>query len=261
MNDYRVVDEELVLARYVNDEISMNALAKEFQVDIKRIKRVLLKHGATIRPPYRRPHDEQFLNLLRDNDLTYSEIGMKFGVKASCISDRARRLGFKRPRGGRRTTGNIIFTEELDKKIIDLRKNGHLTAIEIADVVGIHRYRIELRLRQLGLGRRDIRSKGPKAVRIHSPHRRNYSGTLREHILIAERNLGRPLRDLEVVHHIDVDNHNNDPLNLYVYENLSTHGKAHGGLTKIAGVLVRSGVIGFENGEYFLKSERVASTL
>lgn len=48
-----------------------------------------------------------------------------------------------------------------------------------------------------------------------------------EHRLVAEEKIGRPLRNGEVVHHIDGDKHNNDPDNLAVMsqrEHMLQHG-------------------------------------
>jgi hypothetical protein len=48
-----------------------------------------------------------------------------------------------------------------------------------------------------------------------------------EHREVAEEKLGRPLRDGEVVHHIDRDKHNNHPSNLWVFRNQEEHHEAH----------------------------------
>jgi len=53
------------------------------------------------------------------------------------------------------------------------------------------------------------------------------------HIQIAEEMLGRPLLPDEVVHHIDLDRHNNDPSNLMVMTR-SEHARLHQELRKNA---------------------------
>jgi hypothetical protein len=57
---------------------------------------------------------------------------------------------------------------------------------------------------------------------------RKYKGSKRYvHRCVAERKLGRKLRQQEVVHHIDGNPLNNTPSNLWVYKNQSAHMKAH----------------------------------
>ena len=57
-----------------------------------------------------------------------------------------------------------------------------------------------------------------KAVR----NRRTY-----EHVLVAERALGRPLPKGAVVHHIDGNGHNNSPNNLVICPSQEYHGLLH----------------------------------
>ena len=45
-------------------------------------------------------------------------------------------------------------------------------------------------------------------------HRADITGLVSEHILIAEAELGRPLKKGEIVHHTDFNKLNNDPINL-----------------------------------------------
>lgn len=54
----------------------------------------------------------------------------------------------------------------------------------------------------------------------------NWKGYVYEHIAVAERSLGRPLKDNEVVHHLDGNTRNNRSANLLVLER-SQHAKLH----------------------------------
>ena len=58
---------------------------------------------------------------------------------------------------------------------------------------------------------------------------RSYEKTLGRHThrIVAEQKIGRPLREGEVVHHIDGDRHNNAPENLMVFESQAKHAQWH----------------------------------
>ena len=47
------------------------------------------------------------------------------------------------------------------------------------------------------------------------------------HRIIAEEIIGRPLREGEVIHHVDGNKHNNHPINLALMPDQSTHMKMH----------------------------------
>lgn len=47
------------------------------------------------------------------------------------------------------------------------------------------------------------------------------------HRVIAEQMLGRKLKKGEVVHHIDHDKRNNDPLNLMIFKSQAEHSRWH----------------------------------
>ena len=59
--------------------------------------------------------------------------------------------------------------------------------------------------------------------------RADSSGYVYEHILVAERILGRHLTEEEVVHHIDKNRTNNDPTNLMIFATDSEHHAFHKG--------------------------------
>lgn len=57
----------------------------------------------------------------------------------------------------------------------------------------------------------------------------NNLGFVAEHRVVAEEILGRPLKDGEVVHHIDRNRRNNDPSNIIVFESRAAHSRFHQG--------------------------------
>ncbi len=64
---------------------------------------------------------------------------------------------------------------------------------------------------------------------IYAPQhpRAKSNGYVREHILVVEKMLGRPLKDGEVVHHINEDKKDNRPENLMVFASQSDHMRYH----------------------------------
>lgn len=68
-----------------------------------------------------------------------------------------------------------------------------------------------------------------KELYLPNHHRAKVNGCVDEHIILAETKLGRPLKDGEVVHHIDKDKLNNDPNNLMIFASNSAHITYHKG--------------------------------
>lgn len=101
-------------------------------------------------------------------------------------------------------------------------------------------------------GGRGIKS-GYWTVYIENHPRRLNNGRVFEHILIAEKKLGRFINKSEPIHHIDFNPLNNDPGNLYVCKNNKDHAKIHHSLEEVARELYRNGKLGFKNGHYYWK--------
>ena len=68
---------------------------------------------------------------------------------------------------------------------------------------------------------------GYPAIYLPTHHRAYSNGMVYEHILEAEKKLGRMLLDEEVVHHIDHNRENNDFNNLLVFASQEDHGRFH----------------------------------
>jgi len=73
------------------------------------------------------------------------------------------------------------------------------------------------------------------------------------YIVIAQEKIGRELRDGEGVHHIDMNNKNNNPENLYIYENNSKHQKIHGSLNRLVAELLKNNIIEFKDDKYWIR--------
>jgi len=66
-----------------------------------------------------------------------------------------------------------------------------------------------------------------------------------------EKQLGRKLKEEEVVHHIDMQKNHNDLKNLYLYSSNPAHMQGHGTLNKLIRPLMEAGIISFKDGKYF----------
>lgn len=72
-----------------------------------------------------------------------------------------------------------------------------------------------------------------------------------QHREVAAKLLGRKLSSKELVHHIDLDKLNNNKENLYVC-NVVEHSSIHQQLNRVAGELVKLGIIKFKDGKYYI---------
>ncbi len=84
-----------------------------------------------------------------------------------------------------------------------------------------------------------------------------YIGKKREHQIVAEKMLGRPIKKGEIIHHINGDKGGNTEDNLYVCESIKEHNRIHGQLEGLSMLLVQRGEILFckKCALYYLKSE------
>jgi hypothetical protein len=71
-------------------------------------------------------------------------------------------------------------------------------------------------------------------------------GYVYEHLLVAEKKLGRPVMASEIIHHINCVKEDNDPKNLYVCKNSKEHFLIHGSLNKCVADLMDIGILIFD---------------
>ncbi len=93
-------------------------------------------------------------------------------------------------------------------------------------------------------GGRYIDAHGYVMVSVQSGHKgeSGWKSYKKEHVVVAESMLGRPLLKTEVVHHIDGDKTNNKQDNLWPTDH-SHHRIAHASLSGIGFLLVRAGLV------------------
>jgi len=96
-------------------------------------------------------------------------------------------------------------------------------------------------------------NKGDGYIGIWSPgHERADGGKyVYEHTLVYEKHTGKLPEKNEVLHHIDLDKHNNDITNLFLC-NHKKHLSIHRQIEKLIKPLMEKGLIIFENEEYKL---------
>lgn len=126
---------------------------------------------------------ETLRSMYEDQKLSAARIGMQFGLSSSCILKRMKKLGIPKRRQG--PQGGAM--SPLWKGGMTIDKSGYVL-----------RYAPD------------------------HPHA-NLCGYVREHRLVMEKALGRPLLPTEVVHHIDDDPANNAPSNLRLYQSNGEH--------------------------------------
>lgn len=81
-------------------------------------------------------------------------------------------------------------------------------------------------------------------------HRSNKMGYVKEHILVMEKKLGRPLRDNEQVHHINFNGLDNAPDNLALFQTSRDHLLAQLSVQRLVPSLLDRGIIKFDGQGY-----------
>uniref|UniRef100_A0A6M3IL38 Putative homing endonuclease n=1 Tax=viral metagenome TaxID=1070528 RepID=A0A6M3IL38_9ZZZZ len=138
-----------------------------------------------------------------------------------------------------KSCGPRKFPREDDQKISQLYSKG-MTQLELAEMFGVGKRTILRSLRRTNTstdgrkgspGSKNPAWKGGRIVDkngyvlVHRPHhpKANYGGYIREHRLVMEEILGRPMTRREVIHHKDGNHANNSPDNLVLFSDNGSH--------------------------------------
>jgi len=92
----------------------------------------------------------------------------------------------------------------------------------------------------------------PEKYKVGRRRRLHHS---RPYLDIAEKKLGRKLKEGETVHHIDMNSSNNRVENIYIYDNQSEHAKGHGSLNQLVPILLERSIVKFKDGRYYACQE------
>lgn len=155
-----------------------------------------------------------------------------------------------------------------DEKIIELYVKQKKSCKEICRMYGLSQNsssNLGIRLKNLGITiRKDagknhhnwkggVISKGDGYIGVWKPNhpRADKQGYVYQHTLIYEKEKCVLPNKGELIHHIDMDKHNNSIDNLYLCDN-KKHLEIHRSLEKLVKNLLKKNIIVFKNGKYIL---------
>lgn len=83
-------------------------------------------------------------------------------------------------------------------------------------------------------------------MRPDHPRASRRTGTVAEHLVVAEAKYGREIKHPEIVHHINCVKSDNRPGNLVICRDATQHFRAHGSLNRCVDQLLKAGVLRFD---------------
>lgn len=271
------------LARMYRDErLTLDEIAAHFDTSEQTVISYLKKFGITREKKKVFPASmiEKIKAMYVDDGMTLLEIARSIGSSGQTVARNLRASGVD----PNVCDSHRMKTEYRDPRILRaLYVDQELSTVDIAKVAGTDKANVSRWLKEAGIEIRSqderfeiIRRTGkcsreknpswsggftisPQGYRLikNADHpMADARGYVAEHIAIATSDRGGILADGELVHHIDMDQLNNNPDNLAVMTR-SAHRHAHHELEVLAAHFVRSGAIAFQDGHYKLATEPV----
>ena len=115
-------------------------------------------------------------------------------------------------------------------------------------------YLNKIKQKHRGNKKRDIN--GYILIKDYKHINANLHNDILEHILLMSKNLKRPIKKGEIVHHINFIRNDNRLSNLYLFPNTSEHLKASGSIFKLIDTLLKQKIIKFKKGRYMIIQKR-----
>jgi len=175
-----------------------------------------------------REFDFEFLiQSIIENRLTCRDVEKLYGIEQRFLSkiNKEMNLGIKKSWSQQRNTYNKykIFKDDLE----DLYLNEELSVRAIANIYNCSTGCIKGALIYFGI-LEDLNNLRPANYSKYYDSRRVQYHNHRVYRTVMAKHLGRPLTDLEVVHHIDFDRSHNTIDNLFLFESQRVHDLYHG---------------------------------
>jgi endogenous inhibitor of DNA gyrase (YacG/DUF329 family) len=176
-------------------------------------------------------------------------VSVKYPGFIDCGQGVYRKPSIWRDKSGRERSSNYYFVEKTcahcEKPALANRTNAARGRTFCSEGCKVERRRIEAAGR-LVIKKREHGEGHHVLVKTYDHPRSGRANQVYEHILVADKKIGRLIDPIERVHHINLIKSDNTPDNLFVCANDAEHFKIHGSLNRCVADLIGMGVLRFD---------------